>query len=95
MKITLEPTTLVCRFAASDCISVRVWQGETDQGTPVHVFVALLANPPTVEADEELQSGLDEARKTEIPSYLAAGDLVLDFDGTIVSIRPETTGRLQ
>jgi hypothetical protein len=36
MKITLEPTT---QTHTIDGVAVRLWQGTTDQGTPIFAFI--------------------------------------------------------
>lgn len=97
MKITLAPTQLVVSLVASDGVSARVWQGTTDQGTPVHAYITILANPPTPEADKEVRLGLEAAEfaDAEIVGCLGEAGIDLNFDGEIVSISPETGGALQ
>lgn len=43
MKVTLQSTDRLVEFElAGSRVPVRVWQGETDSGTPVHAYVAYL-----------------------------------------------------
>ena len=66
MKITIEPTdkmVLIDNEAGS--FEMRIWQGETDNGVPVHCFISRIAaevpaDDPDIEAktavfEEELQ----------------------------------------
>jgi hypothetical protein len=47
MKITVESTTkIVDLFIDGAKIPARIWEGATDNGTPVHVFITRIA--PTV-----------------------------------------------
>lgn len=45
MKITIESTTKIVTLEAADSCQVqaRVWQGHTDSGIPVQVFVTRIA----------------------------------------------------
>lgn len=54
MKVTLEPTDKVVTIRSKSggfTFEARVWQGETDAGTPVHAYITRIAVP--VDAPEE------------------------------------------
>lgn len=60
MIVTLHPTTMIVTLQAGaegTPVRARVWQGTTDQGTPCHAYIAMIAPtipqplPPAVEAE--------------------------------------------
>lgn len=56
MKLTIEPTNRIETVEGAPC---RLWEGVTDRGTPVHVWVRMLSPQTHDEAalkafDEEL-----------------------------------------
>ena len=58
MKLTIEPTSIIETIEGVPC---RRWEGVTDAGTPVHVWVRMLSpqthDPSALEAfDRELQA---------------------------------------
>lgn len=54
MKLTLEPTSFFVELNGARC---RVWQGDTDRGTPVHAHIALVGVDRERDAPE-LDEGL-------------------------------------
>ena len=63
MRITIESTATVVSFDVEGMsIPARIWQGETDSGIPVHVFVTRLAPeiPPDDPRQEQFQLELEE-----------------------------------
>jgi len=51
MKITIENTSKIVRLMISDSeVPARIWQGETDSGVPVQVYVTRIA-PEVEETD--------------------------------------------
>jgi len=56
MKITIESTTKIVTLETSNGpIQARVWQGETENGIPVHCFVTRIA-PEVKEGDVDFQA---------------------------------------
>lgn len=70
MKITIEPTT---ELVFVNGAGARFWTGTTDQGTPVHAVVFLVAAPPgTPQATiDQLQRELVEQE----PRIIVDGEL--------------------
>lgn len=60
MKITVESTDLMVTLNG---VPARIWQGETDSGMPVHVFVTRVA----VDKDEDLSQFERELQRTAAP----------------------------
>ena len=56
MKMTIQSTD---RFAHINGVSTRVWEGTTEKGVPVCVFVAMIG-VPTVHDPEEFTRDLGE-----------------------------------
>lgn len=58
MKITIESTTKTVELVApsgTGMIEARVWQGQTDRGVPVQVYIALIA-PEIPESDPNIDA---------------------------------------
>lgn len=66
MKITLESTTKIVELGIENTnafVAARIWEGATDTGIPVHVYIVRIAtekNPP--ENEEELKKELLQCR---------------------------------
>ncbi len=56
MKLTLESTTKVVKLETPHgaVVQARVWEGTTDTGIPVHVFITRIA--PTIPIDDPRQA---------------------------------------
>lgn len=58
MKITIESTTKVIKLVMGDTeVPARVWQGETEDGIPVQVFVTRIA-PEVPKSDPDIDAKL-------------------------------------
>jgi hypothetical protein len=77
MKITIESTSkIVTLFADDAAVPARVWQGETESGIPVQVFVTRIApeistddpriDELTVEFERDLQRQADPRPTVEL-----------------------------
>ena len=75
MKITIESTDKVVQLEVTDgrkhlYVPARVWEGETDKGTPVFCFITRIA--PTIPEPQLSPAVLDEFAKdlkeTKAPS---------------------------
>ena len=67
MKITVESTTKIVQFNG---LPARIWEGETETGIPVHVFITRIA--VAREADTgQFEHELQECRppSAEIAAY--------------------------
>jgi hypothetical protein len=60
MKITIESTTKVVKVGdpAGTLVEARIWEGTTEDGIPVHVFITRLA--PTIPIDDPRQKRFQE-----------------------------------
>ncbi len=55
MKITIESTTKVTLLQTPEGVmAARIWEGETESGTPVHCFITRIA--PTIPRDDPRQA---------------------------------------
>jgi hypothetical protein len=66
MKVTIESTTKIVEIQtpAGAWIEARVWEGKTETGIPVHVYVTRIAAPTT----ENLSQFEQELRVCRAPS---------------------------
>ncbi len=64
MKITIENTT---RLVQINGVDARLWEGETDDGVPVHVFVTRLS-PQSPTDSPTLESFKEQLNETRAPS---------------------------
>jgi hypothetical protein len=65
MKITIESTTKIVELEtgrAGISVSARVWEGQTDQGTPVFCFIPRIA--PSIPEHELTPAVLEEFAKS-------------------------------
>ncbi|MGH8748817.1 MAG: hypothetical protein ACREU5_06895 [Burkholderiales bacterium] len=62
MKITIEPTDVF------DGVSCRVWEGEDDQGTPVHCYISRVAVPTERCTRDVERRFADRLKETRAPS---------------------------
>jgi len=54
MKITIENTSVITQLVVNGIdVPARIWQGETDSGVPVHVFITRIA--PEIPKDDPRQ----------------------------------------
>ncbi len=62
MKITIEPTSKVIDIGGG--LEARVWEGRTDEGTPVHLLVTRVAvsNDEPAHVHERFARELKEQR---------------------------------
>jgi hypothetical protein len=62
LKITLESTTKIVELATGRVpVHVRIWEGHTESGIPVHAYIARVAAPQ--DADQsQFQRELQECR---------------------------------
>jgi len=63
MKITIENTSVITQLVVNGIdVPARVWQGETDSGVPVQVFITRIAPeiPKTDPRNEEFARELQE-----------------------------------
>lgn len=60
MKITIESTTKLVKLETESGLVVqsRVWEGKTDDGIPVHVFITRIA--PTIPVEDPRQAVFKE-----------------------------------
>lgn len=65
MKILVESTSKIVEL---DGVSVRVWEGNTENGIPVHVFIARVA----VDASYDCQEFNEDLMSTKAPSAVVA-----------------------
>lgn len=65
MKVTLESTTKIVELegAGPGTVPARIWEGETDTGIPVHVFVTRIR----VAADQDCQQFEKEVQECRAP----------------------------
>lgn len=64
--MTIESTSKVVELNG---VGVRIWEGKTDSGIPIHAYVALVA-VPTGERQEDFERELAERRA---PSPMVEG----------------------
>lgn len=57
MKITIESTTKMIEFNG---VNVRIWEGHTESGIPVHCYIASIAAPAEGHSLEEFNRELTE-----------------------------------
>lgn len=70
MKITLESTTKIIELVVDGVgIPVRIWEGQTEDGIPVHCYVPRIAVPDGRSADDyaRFAQQLQECRKPSPP----------------------------
>ena len=63
MRISIESTSKVVTFEVGGAqVPARIWQGETDTGIPVQVYVTRIAPeiPPTDSRNQQFASELEE-----------------------------------
>ena len=75
MKLTIEPTSSIENIEGVPC---RRWEGATDAGTPVHVWVRMVS-PQTHDADRL------KAFEVELQSLPAMERRLVSFDYRMVS----------
>lgn len=68
MNITIHPTSKIVILESSvGGVQARIWEGDTDTGIPVHVFITRLA--PAIPKDDPRQAEFQEAlQEVEAPS---------------------------
>ncbi len=68
MKITIHSTTKIVELKTdSGAITARIWEGETESGTPVHCFITRIA--PTISKDDPRQAEfIRELKECEAPT---------------------------
>jgi hypothetical protein len=71
MKITIEPTSKIVQLeTAHGVVPARIWEGTSDNGTPVHCFVTRICpsipQPLPPEVEQEFSKALEE---TNAPSH--------------------------
>ena len=67
MKITIENTERTTEFEIDGVnVPARIWQGETESGIPVHVFVTRIA-PEIPRDDPRQQEFINELHETAAP----------------------------
>lgn len=66
MKLTIEPTDQIQPVNGQPC---RVWKGEDERGTPVHVYVSALS-PQTL--DEDRLASFDRELKALLVGWEAS-----------------------
>lgn len=67
MTITMEPTTKVVTL---DGVPARIWEGTSDNGATVHVFVTRVAVPTELNSPEQVQAFADALLEQRPPSLL-------------------------
>lgn len=69
MKISIEPTSKIVEM---DGVPVRIWEGASDEGMPVVVFIARVSVPDglPIQAYMEFERALGKAR-TPSPAVVA------------------------
>lgn len=71
MKITIESTDKIVTLKPGpllEGVQARVWEGETESGVPVHVFITRLAVPNDKITPEIEDRFLKELVQTKLPS---------------------------
>ncbi len=68
MKITLEPTTKVVELkdpASGAYVPARIWEGQTEDGTPCHAYIVRIGVPEELEPARyrQFETALQECRK--------------------------------
>ncbi len=68
MNITIHPTSKIVDLQTDNgIVSARIWEGDTDNGIPVHCFITRIA--PTIPKDDPRQRQFQETLKeVEAPS---------------------------
>lgn len=67
MKITIENTDKVVRFEVNGAeVPARIWQGETDTGIPVQVYITRIA-PEIPRDDARNEQFARELEETTVP----------------------------
>lgn len=76
MRLTIQPTE---KFVDVNGAKTRVWEGETDRGTPVTCFIAMVASPRANE-QSELEKELAEVKPMEAREAWPARMVLDNFD---------------
>ncbi|PCJ57337.1 MAG: hypothetical protein COA65_09770 [Rhodospirillaceae bacterium] len=70
MKITLESTTKIVELSRSEVangLPARIWEGETEQGIKVHVYITRIACDEDEPRKEQFERDLQSQRKPSAP----------------------------
>ena len=68
MKITIQSTEKLVEFQTEHgmpLVPARVWEGFTEDGTPVHCFVTRIV--PTIPKDDPRQAPFEEQLQEHVP----------------------------
>jgi hypothetical protein len=67
MKITIESTEMLVHFQVGTAqVPARIWEGETDEGIPVHCYVTRICpSIPIAELTPEIEAQFQAALKEQ------------------------------
>lgn len=75
MKVTLESTSKIVTLNGVGC---RIWEGKTEGGVPIHVYIALTAVDSSEDASE-LERDLRESKPPSAAVAAFPARLVMDY----------------